>query len=249
MREERYNRKINKKITKVVIIIFAILVIFAVIFARTSFFTVKTIQVEGNRYYTEKEILILGNCKPGGNLFFDKNISQIKSRLINDPYISNVKIRRKLPDTLIIEVEELIQGAAFKYGDKYLVVSEDGMVVKTVDSPPQITLVDGLTLSRIEQGQMIEAEETVLLKQTLNILSASAEFDMYFMEIYPSEDIFRTRIFGDLYCVGTPEEICKSIKESKLQAVVKKLIDDDISHGTISVSGENAISYSPEVPE
>ena len=38
-------------------------------FASSSFFNVTSFEVSGNSYYSEDEILTMGNCKTGGNIF------------------------------------------------------------------------------------------------------------------------------------------------------------------------------------
>ena len=39
-------------------------------FASSSYFNVTSFQVEGSTYYSEDEILTMGNCKTGGNIFW-----------------------------------------------------------------------------------------------------------------------------------------------------------------------------------
>ena len=83
----------------------------------TPFFDIKTIRVKGNHYYSEKQVITLSDAKTGVNIFWDAGDSKIRNRLEKDPYFEDVSIRRRLPSTLLIKVEERKQIAAVEYGD------------------------------------------------------------------------------------------------------------------------------------
>lgn len=83
------------------------LIIFAAILAGcVVFFRVNTMMVDGNSRYTSEEIIAASGVQQGDNLFTlnkGKMVSQILTRL---PYVDDLSINRKLPDTLIFQVTE-----------------------------------------------------------------------------------------------------------------------------------------------
>ena len=83
------------------------LIIFAAIFMGcVVFFRVNTMVVEGNSRYTSEEIVAASGVQQGDNLF-TLNKSQIVSRILTRlPYVDDLSIQRKLPDTLIFYVTE-----------------------------------------------------------------------------------------------------------------------------------------------
>ncbi|MBQ7095572.1 MAG: FtsQ-type POTRA domain-containing protein [Clostridia bacterium] len=106
---ERYyqKKKRRKKKAKVLFftLLFALFLLSLAILSMTVFFNADTIEVEGNTRYSADEILEIGGLKIGQNLFrLDKFevIDQMKTL----PYIKEVTIRRKLPNTLKIDVVE-----------------------------------------------------------------------------------------------------------------------------------------------
>ena len=82
------------------------LVIAAVIGAVTLFFKAETIAVEGNRKYTEQEVIEAAGLHLGDNLYLMNKYDHAQAIFQNLPYVESASINRKLPDTLLIEVKE-----------------------------------------------------------------------------------------------------------------------------------------------
>ena len=78
----------------------------ALVFGMSVFFRVSNIEVTGAGHYTQEEIIEASGIKDGDNLMFVNRsgvANRICSKLI---YVGEVNIRRKLPNTVIIEVSE-----------------------------------------------------------------------------------------------------------------------------------------------
>ena len=220
----------------------------AVVFVlKAPFFNVKTFQVEGNSYYTDEEILVMGNCKTGGNIFIGTDTGDIRSRLEKDAYMASVKVKRVLPDTVKIQLDERKQTAAIVYGEKYVVVDDEGVVLRKTGVMPEITVLKGLTISKLSVGEKVEAEEKVLLRQTLQMLSVMEKSNMYFKTIELSEGEIKAHILDNLICQGTPENIMKAMEKDSLQLVVQELFDRKIERGTIKISGDRTVSFTPKI--
>jgi cell division protein FtsQ len=214
-------------------------------FAASPLFDVKSYEVTGNSYYTADEIIIMGNCKIGGNIFWGSACGDIKGRLEKDAYIESVKIKRLLPDKISIEIQEKQQSAAVVYGDNYVVIDQDGIVLRKTNVEPQVTLIHGLTVSKIKVGEKIEAEQKVLLRQSLEILQLMTSSDMYFKMLDISEDGVKAYVLDYLVCTGTQTNIMQTLESGNLAKVVRGLFDSNIERGTIKVSGDDYISFSP----
>ena len=78
----------------------------AIVAAMAVFFKVDTIEVTGNSRYTPEEIADSGNIHVGDNMFLINKFKAAEAITQKLPYISSVRISRKLPDTLCIRVEE-----------------------------------------------------------------------------------------------------------------------------------------------
>ena len=242
-----HKRKKHKKkhiFTKMLIIVLVLAAIY--LFMSSSYFKVKKIQVDGNSYYTKEEVKSIANAKTGQNLFFKSGISGMKDRLNKEPYFEEVKVRRKLPNTISISVKERKQAAAIAYGKEYIVIDSKGTVLRKTDVMPKIPLFRGLTVSKLKTGEPVEAEEKETLDMTLKMLKIMEKGDIFFKKVDFSNVVIRAYIYDDLVVKGTPGEIKKVIESGNLQKLVYNLMDEQIKRGTIIVGGDDYISFSPD---
>lgn len=243
-KKERTKRKVKGWVKLLFFLVIAG-VIAIVLF--TPPFDVKNYIVEGNNYYTDDEIILMGNCQTGGNIIIGTDCKEIKNRLERDAYMQDVKIIRRLPSTIKIEVKERNQICACVYGQDYIVLDENGIVLRKASIDPKLTIVRGLMITKLVIGEPIEVEEKALLDETLEILECMNENNMYFKEIQFKNTEIKAYILDKLVCVGTPDNILDALKTQKLQKVVQQLFDDGTEKGTIKLSGDNYISYSKKV--
>ncbi|MBQ6824552.1 MAG: FtsQ-type POTRA domain-containing protein [Clostridia bacterium] len=106
---ERYyvRKKRRKKRAKMVFfsLLFVLMLLTLAILSVTVFFNAEQIRVEGNSKYTIEELLETGGLKIGQNLFrLDK--FEVIEKMETLPYVKEVTIKRKLPNTLTVKVVE-----------------------------------------------------------------------------------------------------------------------------------------------
>ena len=78
----------------------------AIIAALTLFFRVDTVAVTGQQRDTEQQVREAAGVAAGDNLYL-LNKNTVAGNIVEAlPYIEHIRINRKLPDTLLIEVEE-----------------------------------------------------------------------------------------------------------------------------------------------
>ena len=248
MKEERAIKRRRRKIKFwVKFLIFLMLCGGLAFLLKAPLFEVKNYEVEGNRYYTSEEILVMGNCQTGGNIFIGTDLKDIRTRLGQDAYMADVKVSRQLPDTIRIELDERHQIGAIVYGSKFVVVDKEGTVLRRASVEPKLTVIDGLTISKLSLGEPVEAEEKVLLRQTLEMLAVMEKNNMYFKRIELAEGEIRAHVLDNLICKGTPEHIMTAMKNQEIQIVVQELFDKKIERGTIVISGDAKISFNPKI--
>ena len=234
--KEKRTKSRKKRINPFVKLLIAVLVLAGLFFFLNSpIFTVDKFTVKGNAYYLNEEILTMGNCKTGGNIFWGTDCSDIKARLEKDAYMSDVKVRR------------VKQIGAIVYGEKYVVIDANGTVLRKTEVDPKVTVLSGLTISKLEVGEVIEVEEKVLFRQVLELLNESDRNGMFFKRISIGKSTMKAYILDSLMCTGTPEHITEAVKEGKLQIVTEELFDRKIERGIIKISGDSNISFTPKI--
>lgn len=111
-----------------------IAVVLAVVFGMSIFFKTEKIEVAGANKYTVAQIQEASKIMDGSNLL-TLNKAQIAGRILTQlPYISEVRIGIRLPDTVVIEVKETTVAYAAQNGDDtWCLVSCEGKVLEKID--------------------------------------------------------------------------------------------------------------------
>ena len=102
----------------------------SMVFAVTLFFRMDHITVVGNERYSEQEVLDASGLSTGSNLYFLNKFNVKETIFAQLPYVEEVKIYRKLPDTLAIEVRECTAAAGVESEDGVWLISEQGKLLE-----------------------------------------------------------------------------------------------------------------------
>lgn len=213
-------------------------------FSTTPLFDVDRIEVKNNSYYTAEQIIQMAEAKVGGNLF-EVDTKKMKNKLLKDAYMKNVSVKRGVPSTIIITVDERKEATVIPYGNKFIILDENGLVLRHSDLEPKLPLLLGMTIKEMVPGKALEVEENGVLTDTLFMLQAMEKNDMYFKKIDISNIIIKAYIYDNLICEGTPENILKSMENGNLQMVLKDLFENGVERGIIKVGSDNYCSFSP----
>ena len=111
-----------------------LLICAAILVAMTLFFRVDEIVVTGQKRYTAEEIRAASGVELGSNLYVLNKYDIVRAILGQLPYIEDIRINRKLPDTLLIEVRESGRPFALVQDGSAWLVSAGG---KLVDQIPE----------------------------------------------------------------------------------------------------------------
>lgn len=98
--------------------------------ALTLFFRVDTVIVTGQQRYTQQQVLDATGIQTGDNLYL-LNKNTVAGNIVDAlPYIESIRINRKLPDTLLIEVKECGTALAVIQDGSAWYVSPRGKIVE-----------------------------------------------------------------------------------------------------------------------
>jgi len=242
-RKKKKRKKKNWLLRICVVIIIGISLYF---FLSSSIFDVNKIVVKNNSYYTSEQIIQMSGAKVGGNLF-KAETRAMKDKLLKDSYMKNVSVKRTIPSTITIIVEERKEATVIPYGKKYIILDENGLVLRHSDVEPKLTLLLGMTIKEMTPGKALVVEENSVLTDTLYMLQSMKKNNMYFKKIDITNIIIKAYIYDNLICEGTPENILNSMENGNLQTVLQDLFNKGIERGIIKVSTDNYCAFSPMV--
>lgn len=229
------------------ITLIVLLITFAIL-SVSGIFTVDSIEVRGNTHYSAEEIINMGHAVPGRNLIYHANKEEITGYLEQNPYIKTAKVSRKLPSTLVISVTERTERLAFGYDDDYLIMDEDGILLKKTRNEPKITLVEGLVVNRIKLGEKIGTEDNERFNKVLDLVKKTAEADLYFVKIdISSEKRVKAYIYDTLAVRTDYDTLIANIENGRLHLVLENLFADGIERGTITFDEDGTASFQPTI--
>ena len=105
----------------------------AVVAALTMFFKVSTVEVTGSSRYRDGEVAAASGVEQGDNLvLLDKY--RIAQRIYTElPYVTEARINRKFPSTLVLEVTETTAVASIQGAGGYWLLSAGEKLLEAVD--------------------------------------------------------------------------------------------------------------------
>lgn len=91
----------------------------------SPFFNIKNIEIVGNQKLTNEEIISLSQVQKDENTF--KLVkSKVQKNIKQNAYVENVKIKRNLPDTITIEIEERTPTYMITFANAYAYINNQG---------------------------------------------------------------------------------------------------------------------------
>lgn len=152
--ELKTKRRNRRKRRKTALLVFLLLVAVGLLFGLsvTVFFPIKHIEVQGSSFYTAETVAEATEIKVKDNLLLvneEKILSKVQNKL---PFVDNIKITRKFPDTLKITVTDASELYCYKINEIYYSSDKKGRVLKEYTEKP-----DGLIY--VEAEAKISAEK------------------------------------------------------------------------------------------
>lgn len=237
-------KKVRLRTILAILAIIALMILFAL---KAPAFNVSKYEVQGNHYYTDDEIVNMGHCELGVNIFTGVDSADIRERLMRDPYMVRVSVKRKLPSTIAINLTERTQVAGVVYGDSYVVIDEEGIMLRKTTVDPKVTVIRGVNISSMVLGEPIAVDEEILMRQCMDIITSMRENNMYFKSITITQGEAKAYVLDNLMVRGVPDNILTALENNDIQLVVQELFNQGIERGTIKVTGDNYVYFTPEV--
>lgn len=226
----------------------AVLVLLAVVFAPTIFFQVSTIQVTGDTRYKSEELIQSTGVEQGDNMFF-LDTKQIAADLQEKyPYLDTVKLHRKLPSTLQIEVSDRTAALSVEQSGKYLIVDMDGKILEKTKSVAKGTAkVAGVPMKGLQVGDTIDADKYGKAATVMKLLELADQYGMKkHIKSIDVEKAYDVRVTYDKKYTILLGELEESNLEHKIQFLKAILKEPSLPEsGVIDLTDEKEARYRP----
>lgn len=170
-RRRRRQKKLRLAFYAVLLVCFIGL---AVGLSLTVFFNIDKIEMSGSSVYGDTDIITASEINIGDNLFLtdtDAAAEKITGKL---PYAGEVRIKRKFPVTLIIEVTDTREYAAFDWEQGYVLIDEKGKVLSNSATVLRegVAYIAGTYPVKAQLCATAEFEDKLTLENITRVLSA-----------------------------------------------------------------------------
>ena len=186
-------------------------VVVAVFLGLSVFFRVDTITVAGADKYTPWMIRQASGVETGDALLSISE-ARVASRIISDlPYIDEVKVSRKLPGTVEIQVTELqVTYSIEDENSVWWLISSSGRAVEQVTQEQAMgyTRVEGLTIRAPQAGQTVQAVPGQIIDpdEGTGVTRDQAEADEQLQALITiMTELERSRIIGEIAIIDVSD--------------------------------------------
>lgn len=129
-RVQKKNRR--RKFFLGIMLSLSLLFLIFILALKTEIFLINNIKVTGNNKVLHKTIIAISNIEKKENIF-KVSIKDSKKNIKKLPYIKEVKIKRKFPKTVIIDVVERKEAIQIKNISSFIILDEEGIILDNVD--------------------------------------------------------------------------------------------------------------------
>lgn len=146
-----------------------VVLIAGLLFIKSSYFTVGSVIVEGNKYISVEDVYRIADIPEAMNIF-SLNTANIKMRLMHDLRIAETDVSRRFPGTIVISIKERkpIAYMASNYG--FIELDKQGVVLAVFKNLKQVN-VPMITGIRLENEYVGDKIENPVIKNIVNYLS------------------------------------------------------------------------------
>lgn len=238
-------RKMKKHILSILLALVVMCVGLVLVFS--LFFKINTITIGGDKVYSDKMVTEKSGIEIGENLF-KVNEEKLSQKLSKDlPYIKSVTVERKLPDTLIINVEAAKEVAAITTQKGFVLLDETG---KVLDKNASILKENVAVINNVKLKEYIEGEKVVLTdeKKTealIKLFEAIKNADMQLLTEIDLKSINDIKIKYDdriTFAVGSLTNIETKL-ERGMAALEKENEINAYSEGTLDLKTEPYVYF------
>lgn len=235
----------RKKIVRRRFMIFSLLLIIVSIMLLYNLetFDIKEIFVINNEKVTKDDIIKLSAIEKGNNIFYT-SFFKAKKNISTNPYIKDVKIKRKLPSFIEIEVNERKEKIYFKKENSYYILDEKVILLNKSESIPELLQFTGLEDKVIYENGGVTFKDDRYIKAIQNfIILDSANISTYKFSSVDIKNLSDLKLYINNMEIrlGTEEELLNKVNIA-INIMEKDGISDQKGYIDVSFKG-NPVYY------
>ncbi len=145
-----------------------------VYFLLSSFFNIKTITTSGNEKIPSEELISLSGIQLETNTFKISN-SKVEKAIKENAYVESIKVKRKLPDKIELQIVERKPAYMLAVGNAYVYINTQGYLLEVSKTALKLPIIVGTLTPEedIEVGNRLCAEDLQRLSSVIQIMDSA----------------------------------------------------------------------------
>ncbi len=160
-------------------LLLAAMICAALFFIASVFFEVKNIEVTGTSRYLPEYVAGISGVETGDKLLFINKFEISQNLFAELPYVKEVKVRQRFPNTVVIEITERVPAAKLVSSGISYIVDEEAYLLEytALGDEYRLPVIRGITLSGGTPGEQLTFEDPLILESLQNILTELVNSD------------------------------------------------------------------------
>ncbi len=211
-------------------------------------FLLNTVAVDGNETYSDASIIELSGLHAGTHLLLC-DLDKARAGIEANPYLKVISIRRELPRTIRISVEERKEVAAIAGQGYDVIIDAEGFVLSIGAGSDLSGLlrVSGMSQLGFHVNQKLGANSDLQTQTLLDMIEQLAAFDLLNdvseLDLSNPLNVCLYTRDGITVTFGQPDDIPGKL--AWMRDVLPSLKAGGITNGTLDVSAKGGPIYSP----
>lgn len=238
-------RKLKKNIFSALLALLVMCV--GVVLVFSLFFKINNITISGDKAYSDKMVVEKSGIEFGENLF-KVNEEKLSKKLSKDlPYIKNVTIERKLPDTIIINVEASKEVGAITTQKGFVLLDETGKVLDKNASilKENVAVINNVKLKEYTEGETVVLTDEKKTETLIKLFEAIKNAEMQLLTEIDLKNVNDIKIKYDdriTFAVGSLTNIETKLARG-IAALEKENEINAYSEGTLDLKTEPYVYF------
>lgn len=230
----KYKNTIKKSVIGSIVVI----VISIIVYLVSPFFYFSNTIILGETSFKKQELINLSKVDVEKNIYLiDTKTAQ--ANIKKNPYINEITIKRKFPETLVFSVSERVPAAVLPLSAGFVVIDEDGNALKIEQDISGLSypMISGISIAKASLGEKIPVKDQEQFSFILKMLSYSQNARLLQsisdINLKDLDNIQMTTTGGIKVLLGDGEEM--NYKMLMLNQILVDLHGKGVTTGTIDM--------------
>lgn len=233
--------QIKKRRIMASVITCGVVLVIGIILSLTVLFKTEKIEIEGDSFYSEEQILSLANVALQSNIFVGKMTATPDKIAEKLPYVESAKVDFVIPDTIKITIQDAVPSYVIVNDGKFLLISSKGRILDVMtDNSSNYPVLSSSALQTTTIGDYVSYNDEnvpVILEEISDSLSKHEFKGITGIDVTNTANIKLVYDNRIAVIIGLPEDIDYKIRTA--MAIITEKLDPNKTgaiYGTLDVS-------------